>query len=204
MKVRAMADNLAPHGDRIDAEDLFQIGMTELCRIAPEWEQLDQFEFERRTFQRVRGEMIDHCKLEAKVRTRLLVMNRVSEELVKRVEVGNIFASDEERKEHKRRTVNMFLAAAVVSLMAEHDSATPEDLVALNQQRIRIQSALKPLIAQLDPVDWALVRDTGIDDKSVAESARLYEVPEKEARTRREKALAFLGEGLRRAGVRAG
>lgn len=120
------------------------------------------------------------------------------------VSVGGLFDPEEVRREVKKKAMNAFMAGAAICMMATLPAATPEDQVALDQMKARVQAVVLPLVAKMDPVDWAFVRDTAIEGKTLAESARLYGVEERQARYRYEKAMGWLGEELRKAGLGEG
>jgi RNA polymerase sigma factor (sigma-70 family) len=199
--VRAMAYKIAPRGDRVDAEELFQAGMDKLCELALELGELSREAFEQRTFRAVRYHMLDHCRMEAKLRTRSLAITRATAEISTIVSAGYLFDTEEARRDVKKKAVNAIMAAAAICMMATQPAATPEDTVALDQMRERVQAVVLPLVPRMDPIDWALVRDTAIEGKKLAESARQLGIEERQARYRYEKTMSWLGEEMRKAGL---
>lgn len=198
--IRALAGAVARSYRSNDVEDLFQVGMEAVTRLFESYDPSRGATYLTFVYNRANGAMIDHLRKEGRSRVVSRLMRRGMRIAQQELKMGDLFTDDDAARVELYDEGRFALSgAAVLGWFGQLDVGpmTPEDQLALEQERQGVTQSLGPSLAELDPTDRELVLKLATDDVSLAEGARTVGLAYDEARYRYMKALAFLGKRLK-------
>ncbi len=187
--LRKIARSVARAQGVCDEDDLFQLGMEEACRRAPEYEPARGKTFVNFISSYARGVMLDACIREATERARAHRMQATAPLVLGNLDGGDPFEESADQRDDGRHAV---AAAAVLSLFTKPQD--PEELLIIHDERAALHALVDPVFDRLGDADRRLVDECAIEERSVADVARELQLKYDNARYRFKTAMAALRE----------
>ena len=178
-------------------EDFVQAAMVVVCEQAPRYAYRDDETFVRHMLTSARFAMLSLVRTESR-RLRLTALyGHAIRNILVELGVGDRLAA-ETRDAHYQNATMVLEAAMIIGTLRNFADESPAQLVEDYQQQSRVRARLHELVPQMDPIDWAMIKDTVLEDMSLAQSARKHGLDDRSARYRVEKALIWLRQQLQR------
>ena len=178
-------------------EDFVQAAMVVVCEQAPRYAYRDDETFVRHMLTSARFAMLSLVRTESR-RLRLTALyGHAIRNILVELGVGDRLAA-ETRDAHYQNATMVVEAAMIIGTLRNFADESPAQLVEDYQQQSRVRARIHELVPQMDPIDWAMIKDTVLEDMSLAQSARKHGLDDRSARYRVEKALIWLRQQLQR------